>query len=449
MSGSLARLVSAAAALAAVLVLPVHPEATANVQTTPALLADFQWRNIGPANMAGRVTDIEAADARFSTVLVGAASGGVWKSTNAGTTWEPIFDRYGTSAIGDVALFQPNPDIIWVGTGETCVRNSVSWGDGIYKSTDGGKTFTNMGLRDSHHIGDIATHPADPNIVYVAAQGHLWGHTGERGVFKTIDGGKTWQRLTAGLPDDGRTGANELKMDPKNPNVLYATFWQRVRQPHRFDSGGPNGGIFKTTDAGKTWQKLTNGLPEGPTGKIGISIHRSNPSIIVAIVEHGFQPAQNSPEYADLTKRGNGIYRTEDAGKTWRQVSRFNSRPFYYSHIYIHPTNPKIVYVLATAASVSTDGGATFSRQIPSMGGDFHAFWQDPVAPDRFYIGNDKGAYLSFDDGQTLTMFDNMAIGQFYAVTLDNRDPYFVYGGLQDNGNWGGPSNSRDVNGIL
>jgi photosystem II stability/assembly factor-like uncharacterized protein len=449
MSGSLARLVSAAAALAAVLVLPVHPEATANVQTTPALLADFQWRNIGPANMAGRVTDIEAADARFSTVLVGAASGGVWKSTNAGTTWEPIFDRYGTSAIGDVALFQPNPDIIWVGTGETCVRNSVSWGDGIYKSTDGGKTFTNMGLRDSHHIGDIATHPADPNIVYVAAQGHLWGHTGERGVFKTIDGGKTWQRLTAGLPDDGRTGANELKMDPKNPNVLYATFWQRVRQPHRFDSGGPNGGIFKTTDAGKTWQKLTNGLPEGPTGKIGISIHRSNPSIIVAIVEHGFQPAQNSPEYADLTKRGNGIYRTEDAGKTWRQVSRFNSRPFYYSHIYIHPTDPKIVYVLATAAQVSTDGGATFSRQIPSMGGDFHALWQDPNVPDRLYVGNDKGAYLSFDDGATLTMFDNMAIGQFYAVTLDNRDPYYVYGGLQDNGNWGGPSNSRDVNGIL
>ncbi len=399
--------------------------------------------------MAGRVTDIEAVDGNFSTVLVGAASGGVWKSTNAGTTWEPIFDRYGTSAIGDVAFFQPNPDIIWVGTGETCVRNSVSWGDGIYKSTDGGKSFTNMGLRDTHHIGDVATHPTDPNIVYVAAQGHLWGHTGERGVFKTLDGGKTWQRLTAGLPDDGRTGANELKMDPKNPNVLYVTMWQRVRQPHRFDSGGPNGGIYKTTDAGKTWQKLTNGMPEGPTGKIGISIHRSNPSIIVAIVEHGFQPAQNAPEYADLTKRGNGIYRTEDAGKTWRQISRFNNRPFYYSHIYIHPTDPKMVYVLATSASVSTDGGATFSRQIPSMGGDFHALWQDPNVPDRLYVGNDKGAYLSFDDGETLKMFDNMAVGQFYAVTLDNRDPYYVYGGLQDSGNWGGPSNSRDVNGIL
>jgi photosystem II stability/assembly factor-like uncharacterized protein len=449
MLGSLPRYLLSVGALSIIVSVPARPSAVAEVQTTPALLADLQWRTIGPANMAGRVTDIEALDSNFATVLVGAASGGVFKSTNAGATWQPIFDQYGTSAIGDVAFFQPNADIIWVGTGETCVRNSVSWGDGVYKSTDGGKTFTNMGLRDTHHIGDIATHPTDPNIVYVAAQGHLWGHTGERGVFKTTDGGKTWQRLTSGLPDDGRTGANELKMDPKNPNVLYATFWQRIRQPHRFDSGGPNGGIYKTADAGKTWQKLTNGMPEGPMGKIGIAIHRSNPSILVAIVEHGFQPAQNSPEYADLTRRGNGIYRSEDAGKTWRQVSRFNSRPFYYSHIYIHPTDPKTVYVLATAAQVSTDGGATFSRQIPSMGGDFHAFWQDPAVPDRLYIGNDKGAYLSFDNGQTMTMFDNMAIGQFYAVTLDNRDPYWVYGGLQDSGNWGGPSNSRDVNGIL
>jgi photosystem II stability/assembly factor-like uncharacterized protein len=325
----------------------------------------------------------------------------------------------------------------------------VSWGDGVYKSTDGGRTFAHMGLRDTHHIAEVTTHPTDPNIAYVAAQGHLWGHTGERGVFKTTDGGATWQRLTNGLPDDGRTGATDLQMDPKDPNVLYAAFWERLRRPHRFDSGGPNGGIFKTTDAGRTWQKLTNGLPEGPTGKIGISIHRANPSTLVAIVEHGFQPAQNTPDYADLSKLGSGIYRSEDAGLTWRQVSRYNNRPFYYSHIYLHPTDPQTVYVLAGSANVSTDGGATFSRQIPSMGGDFHALWQDPSAPDRLYVGNDKGAYLSFDDGRTMKMFDNMAIGQFYAITLDNRDPYWVYGGLQDNGNWGGPSNSRDVNGIF
>lgn len=418
-------------------------------RTTANLFADLAWRNIGPANMSGRVTDIDALESDFATVLVAAASGGVWKSTSAGTAWEPIFDRYGTAAIGDVAFFQPNPDVIWVGTGEPCVRNSVSWGDGVYKSIDGGKTFTNMGLRDTHHIGDVITHPTDPNVVYVAAQGHLWGHTGERGLFKTTDGGATWQKLTNGLPTDSRTGANELRMDPKNPNVLYVTFWERIRQPHRFLSGGPTGGIFKSTDAGRTWQKLTNGLPEGPTGKIGLSIFRANPNIITAIVEHGFQPAVNSPEYADLTKRGNGIFRSEDAGRTWRQVSRFNSRPFYYSHIYMHPTNDKRVYVLATNAMISEDGGATWSGELPNMGGDFHALWQDPNNPNRLYTGNDKGAYLSFDGGKTVTMFDNMAIGQFYAITLDNRDPYWVYGGLQDNGNWGGPSNSRDVNGIL
>jgi photosystem II stability/assembly factor-like uncharacterized protein len=419
-----------------------------------ALLKDLQWRSIGPANMAGRVTDIEAVDADFSTVLVAAASGGVWKSTNAGTTWEPIFDKYGSASIGDVAIFQPDPNIIWVGTGEPCVRNSVGWGDGVYKSTDGGKTFTNVGLKDSHHIGEVVTHPSDPNVAYVASQGHLWGHTGERGVFKTSDGGKSWQKLTAGLPDDGRTGATDLKMDPKNPNVLYAAMWERLRQPHRFDSGGPNGGIFKTTDGGKSWQKLTSGLPPRPIGKIGLAIHRRNPSIVLAIVEHGFQPARmvegkENPDFADMSKLGSGIYRSEDAGRTWKMISRYNNRPFYYSHIYVHPTDDRKVYVLAGSAQVSEDGGRTFSRSLEGISGDFHAFWQDPGNPNRFYTGNDKGAYVTFDHGQSFTMFDNMAIGQFYAVTLDNRDPYWVYGGLQDNGNWGGPSNSRDVNGIL
>ena len=292
MSGSVARVVALTGLFAALLV-PVSPVAQ-TPQGARQLSADFPWRNIGPANMSGRITDIDAVESDFSTVLVGAASGGVWKSTTAGTTWEPIFDQYGTSAIGDVQFFQPNPDIIWVGTGETCVRNSVSWGDGVYKSTDGGRTFTNMGLRDSHHIADVVTHPTDPNVVYVASQGHLWGHTGERGVFKTTDGGTTWQRLTSGLPDDGRTGATELKMDPRNPNVLYAAFWERVRLPYRFESGGPNGGIYKTTDAGRTWQKLTNGLPEGPTGKIGLAIHRANPQIVVPGMMPIVSPISNS-----------------------------------------------------------------------------------------------------------------------------------------------------------
>jgi photosystem II stability/assembly factor-like uncharacterized protein len=439
--------------VASALLASTAPHAAAD--NTPALVKDLRWRNIGPANMSGRVTDIDALESDFSTVLVAAASGGVWKSTNAGTTWEPIFDRYGSASIGDVAFFQRDPGIIWVGTGESCVRNSVGWGDGVYKSTDGGKTFAHVGLRDTHHISEIVTHPTDPNVAYVAAQGHLWGHTGERGIFKTMDGGKTWQRLTGGLPDDGRTGASDLKMDAKNPNVLYAAFWERLRQPHRLDSGGPNGGIFKTIDAGKTWQKLTAGLPAGPTGKIGLAVTRHNPLVIQAIVEHGYQPAPRTPdgkpnpEYTDLTKPGSGIYRSEDGGKTWKMVSRYNNRPFYYSHIFLNPRNDQQVYVLAGSANVSDDAGRTFSRSLPGISGDFHALWQDPANPSRFYVGNDKGAYVTFDQGRTFVMFDNMAIGQFYAVTLDNRDPYWVYGGLQDNGNWGGPSNSRDWNGVL
>ncbi|GMR12897.1 MAG: hypothetical protein BMS9Abin29_1092 [Gemmatimonadota bacterium] len=447
-------------ALAASLLVPLGQRVAAQ-STQDALFQDLRWRNIGPANMAGRVTDIEAVESDFTTVYVGAASGGVWKSVNAGTTWEPIFEDYGTANIGDIAIFQPNPDIVWVGTGESCTRNSVGWGDGVYKSTDGGETFVNMGLRDTHHIGEVITHPSDPDIVYVAAQGHLWGYTGERGLYRTRDGGDTWELLGNGLPDDGRTGATDIKMDPSDPNVLYVAFWERLRQPYRFDSGGPNGGIFKSTDGGDTWAKLTNGLPEGDTGKIGISVSRQNPNIVMAIVEHGYQPQASrgsrgnrgggaaSPEYADMSRLGSGIYRSEDGGESWEFINRYNNRPFYYSHIYIDPNDAEQVYVLAGRANVSEDGGRSFSRNMVGISGDFHALWVHPNNPDIFYVGNDKGSYVTYDRGMTFTMFDNMDIGQFYAVTADNRDPYWVYGGLQDNGNWGGPSNSRDWNGIL
>jgi photosystem II stability/assembly factor-like uncharacterized protein len=420
----------------------------------PGLPTDLRWRNIGPANMAGRVTDIEAVEANPAVVFVAAASGGVWKSENAGTTWAPIFTGYGTANIGDLAVFQPNPQIVWVGTGEACVRNSVGWGDGIYKSTDGGKTFVNVGLRQSHHVSEVVTHPTNPDIVYVAAQGHLWGHSGDHGVYKTTDGGRTWRHLTRGLPDDGRTGASDLVMDPANPDVLYAAMWERLREPHRFTSGGPNGGIFKSTDGGESWTKLTTGLPSGPTGRIGLAVARSNPKVLMAIVEHGYQPArtvngQPNPDYADMSKLGTGMYRSEDGGASWIYVSRFNNRPFYYSHIFIDPNQPQRVYVLTGNASVSEDGGRTFSRNLQNISGDFHALWIDPANSDRFYVGNDKGAYATYDRGFGFQMFDNMDIGQFYAVTMDNRDPYWVYGGLQDNGNWGGPSNSRDGTGIL
>jgi photosystem II stability/assembly factor-like uncharacterized protein len=421
----------------------------ANTARAQDLAPDLQWRNIGPANMAGRVTDIEAVESNPAIVYVGAASGGVWKSTNGGTTWSAVFEQAGTANVGDIAVFQPNPNIVWVGTGESCVRNSVGWGDGIYKSTDGGKTWTNVGLKETHHISEVITHPTDPNIVYVAAQGHLWGYNGERGIYRTRDGGRTWEKLGNGLPNDGKTGASDLVMDAANPNVLYAGMWERIRKPHTFQSGGPNGGIFKSTDGGNSWTRLTSGLPAGPTGKIGLGIHRKNPRILVAMVEHGFQPQRNSPDYNDMSKLGTGIYRSEDGGTTWQYLNRFNNRPFYYSHIWIDPNNDKRVFVLTSNAQISEDGGRTFARSMQGISGDFHALWVDPSNSNRFYVGNDKGAYVTYDAGYTYQMFDNMDIGQFYAVTLDNRDPYYVYGGLQDNGNWGGPSNSRDYNGIL
>jgi photosystem II stability/assembly factor-like uncharacterized protein len=449
---------------ATVAVAQARVTSIAEMQAVPAdqaeaLFRDLRWRNIGPANMSGRVTDIEAVESNSSIVYVGAASGGVWKSTNAGTTWSPIFEQYGTANVGDIAVFQRNPNIVWVGTGEACVRNSVAWGDGIYKSTDGGQTFTNMGLAETHHIDKVITHPTNPDIVWVAAQGHLWGYNPERGIFKTTDGGRSWRRITRGLPADDRTGATDIVIDPSNPNILYAAMWERIRRPYNFESGGPNGGIYKSTDGGESWTRLTRGLPSGPTGKIGLSIFLRNPRILTAIVEHGFQPSGGgrggrgggaaSPDFADMTKLGTGIYRSEDGGATWQYVSRYNNRPFYFSHIYLDPNDARRVYVLAGSAQVSTDAGRTFSDQLQGIEGDFHALWIDPGNSDRYYVGNDKGAYLTHDKGESFVMFDNMDIGQFYAVDVDMRDPYYVYGGLQDSGNWGGPSNSRDFNGIL
>ncbi len=415
----------------------------------------FPWRNIGPANMSGRISDIEALDSDFTFVIVGSASGGVWKSTNAGITWEPIFDTYNSASIGDVSIFQKDPNIIWVGTGEKNPRNSIAWGDGIYKSTDGGKTFTHMGLKETHSISKIITHPTDPDTVFAAAGGHLWGYSGTRGLFMTTNGGKTWKKLKKGLPDDGKTGAIDLIMDPSNPDILYVGFWQRLRRAYRFDSGGPNGGIFKSTNGGRSWKELTNGLPEGDTGKIGLAICRTKPNVLMAFVEHGFQPRENlpdgseNPDYKDMTKLGSGIYRSEDSGESWQYVNRYFNRPFYYNHIHLNPIDDKIVYVVTGGYLISYDGGKTLERQNTGIHGDYHALWSDPANKDRYYIGNDGGAALTHDHGKNYLFFDNLPVSQFYAIGADNRDPYWVYGGLQDNGSWGGPSNSRDSQGIL
>ena len=422
-------------------------------QSSQELAQDMVWRNIGPANMGGRVVDIEAVDGDFKRVLVGTATGGVWRSVNAGNSWEPIFDDYEVVSVGDLAIFQPNPDIIWVGTGEANNRNSVSWGGGVYKSVDGGESFALMGLEETHQIARVVTHPEDPDTVWVAAVGRLWGHTGERGLFKTTDGGRSWTKLGGGLPDDGRTGATDLVIDPRDPDVLYVAFYERLRQPWIFESGGSEGGIFKSTDGGDSWAKLTDGLPTGDTGRIGLAIYRSNPEIVMALIEaerpEGQANGSSAPE--DLDVLGPGIYRSEDAGASWAYVNTYNNRPFYYSNIRINPLDDQRVYVLTTRFMVSEDGGKTLRNGADDeeIHGDFHALWNDPTDADRYYIGQDKGAFLTQDHGENFVMFDNMPLGQYYRIGVDMRDPYYVYGGLQDNGTWAGPSFSRDVRGIL
>ncbi len=436
-------------------------------QTGQALAGDMVWRNIGPANMGGRIVDIEAVDGDFKRVYLATASAGVWKSVNAGTSWEPIFDDQPVSSIGDIALFQADPEILWVGTGESNNRNSVSWGNGIYKSVDGGATFEHLGLEDTHQIARVVTHPDDPDVAYVAAIGHLWGHTGDRGLFKTSDGGRSWTKLGTGpsvaagpaggggtgLPNDGRTGAIDLVMDPSDADTLYVAFYERLRQPWIFNSGGSNGGIFKTTDGGRSWRKLTNGLPAGDTGRIGLAIYRAEPDIIMALVEAQRPEGQEtgSSDAEDLAMGGPGVYRSENGGDSWTYVNTYNNRPFYYSQIRINPLDDQRVYVLTTRFMVSEDGGKTLRNgaEDEEIHGDFHAMWLDPTDEDRYYIGQDKGAFLTQDHGAHFTMFDNMALGQYYRIGVDMRDPYYVYGGLQDNGTWAGPSFSRDVRGIL
>ncbi|MFC1555837.1 WD40/YVTN/BNR-like repeat-containing protein [candidate division KSB1 bacterium] len=403
----------------------------------------LRWRGIGPANMTGRVSDVEALDNDFRTVIVAAASGGVFKSSNAGITWEPIFDDYGSGSIGDVAFFQPDPNIIWVGTGEANNRNSSGWGDGIYKSTDGGRTFTNMGLETTHQIARIITHPTNPDIVYVAAIGHLWGYSGDRGLFKTTDGGETWLKLTNGLPNDGKTGSTDLVIDLRNPDVLYTAMYERIRKAWTLQSGGPNGGIFKSTDGGNSWTELTNGLPTGDTGRIGLAIYRKNPDILVANVEAD----ENLPD--DLNIPGPGVYRSDDAGASWKYLYRQTSRPFYFGQVRISPVDDNYIYLLYRDFMMSSDGGKTFRSGFRGVYGDPHAMWIDPEDGRSMYFGDDGGVHLSNDGGQRWMKFDNMAIGQYYAIGVDTRDPYWIYGGLQDQNVWGGPSNSRDAMGIL
>ncbi len=407
-----------------------------------SLTDDFRFRNIGPANQGGRIVDIEAVNNDFKIVYAASASGGVWKSVNAGITWNPIFDHYETASIGDIAIDQTNPATIWVGTGEANNRNSVSWGNGIYKSIDGGATFMNMGLESTHQIARVVVNPNNGDDVCVCAIGHLWGYSGDRGLFRTKDGGKSWKKVKKGLPNDGKTGCTDVIIDSSNSKIMYTAFYHRKREPWQFEGGGKKGGIYKSIDGGKSWSQLSNGLPTS-TGRIGLAISAKNPDILMAIVE--------AVKTNDLTVPGSGIYRSEDAGMTWKYVNTYNHRPFYYSQIRINPHDDQKVYVLTTRYMVSADGGTTFQNgsQDQEVHGDFHAMWLDPTDPDRYYLGADKGMSLTHDHGQHFLLFDNFAIGQYYRINYDMQDPYYVLGGFQDNGSYATASFARDARGIL
>jgi len=393
----------------------------------------LEWRSIGPANMGGRIADVEGVPGDPNVVYVASASGGLWKSTNGGVKWTPIFEREGTISIGDVALAPSNPDVVWVGTGESAVRNSVSFGDGVYKSTDGGKTWQHMGLKESEHISAIAIHPQNPDIVYVAALGHAFGPNEERGVFMTTDGGKTWNKT---LYIDNQHGASDLEIDSTNPNILYAGMWSFERKPWTHRSGSEKGGVYKSIDGGRTWKKVENGLPK-LMGRIGIRVAPSNPNVVYAIVE---------------SKDGT-LYRSDDRGETFRNVSKQESivsRGFYYTKVRVDPTNENRVYAVASTLFVSVDGGRTF-RSITSRSHiDFHALWIDPKNPKRMWHGQDGGIGVSYDGGESWEAVYNIPLGQFYQVHADNRQPFYnVMGGLQDNGSWTGPSRTREPSGIM
>lgn len=414
----------------------IAPARTA-AQTNPNLtdkLKNLEFREIGPAVMGGRIDDLGVVESNPDIVYVGTASGGVWKTTNNGTTWEPVFDKEGVSTIGDIAIAPSDPAVVWVGTGEPNNRQSSSWGDGIYKSLDAGKTWQNMGLKATLHIGRIVIHPKNPDVVYAAALGHLWGPNPERGVYKTTDGGKTWNQV---LKISADTGVSDIAIDPASPDTLYAAAYERRRTPFGFNGGGPDSGIYKTVDGGATWKKLTKGLPYengGDVGRIGLDIYRKDSNIVYAIVQH---------------EKG-GTYRSEDKGETWKKMGDTNPRPSYYSQIRIDPNNDLRIWELGAQMFYSEDGGKTFSTQrVKGIHGDFHAMWIDPADSNHVLTGCDGGIHWSYDNGRTWDFLNTIAIGQFYEVGLDNEKPYKICGGLQDNGSWCGPSASLTRDGII
>jgi photosystem II stability/assembly factor-like uncharacterized protein len=396
-------------------------------QLDTTLVGGMKWRQIGPFR-GGRVLAVAGVPGDPTTYYFGAVAGGIFKSTNGGMTWIPVSDHQTAASIGAIAVAPSDSNVIYAGSGEACLRGNISYGDGVYKSTDAGKTWTNVGLKDSRHIGRVIIDPHDPNIALVAALGHAWGPNAERGVFRTTDGGKTWQKV---LYKDENTGAIDVAFDPKNSSIIYASLWQVRRQPWHFNSGGPGSGLYKSTDGGLTWKQLTgNGLPSGNWGRVGVSVSGADSNRVYAMIE----------------ARDGGLYRSDDAGKSWTRINddeRYRQRAWYYSHVFADPKNVDTVYVLNTGAFRSTDGGKKFDL-LPAPHGDHHGLWIDPTNPNRLMNSNDGGVTISVDGGKTWTEQNNQPTAQFYHVATDNHWPYRVYGAQQDNSTVGISSYSDD-----
>ncbi|MCP4725438.1 MAG: hypothetical protein GY863_10400 [bacterium] len=430
-------------------------------QVTEDFLKFFEYRETGPTRQSGRFVDFAVVEETPWIFYAASGSGGLWKTENHGLTYEPVFDNENVISIGAVAVSQSNPDIVYVGSGESNNSRSMYWGDGVYKSTDGGETWTNMGLKESHHIGRVVVHPKNPDIVYVAAAGHLYSENEERGLYKSTNGGETWTKSLDIVVNGKNMGVIDVVMDPKSNNTLYACTYDKVRVPYSFDLGGPGSGIYKTTNAGRSWTKLTNGLPGGMLGRIGIDVYHSNPNILYATVENANKKDMSDEErYQELLDHkssrgmiGGEIYRSDNKGRSWRKVNP-DDQPigggpaYYYGQIIIDPNDDKTVHVMSAGSYVTKDGGETWTGRTPRFGGDDHALWINPDNSLHQILGYDHGMGVTFDGGQNWFHPDYQPLAQFYAIGVDMEYPYNVYGGLQDNGSKKGPSTKRDGSAI-
>jgi photosystem II stability/assembly factor-like uncharacterized protein len=433
-----------AAAVAATLA-PATPAAAQDL--TEAVLANLEYREIGPTRQSGRFVDIAVPSQQPYTFYIATASGHLWKTTNNGITFDVLFENEDVFSIGAIAVAPSDPSILYLGSGEANNSRSSYWGDGVYKSTDEGETWTNVGLGDSHHIGRIVVHPTNPNVVYVAALGHLYSENDERGLYKSENGGRSWNRVLGPQVEGRRIGVVDVVMDPSDSNTLYAASYDKVRVPYSFDLGGPGSRLYKTTDGGDNWIQLGQGLPEGMLGRIGVDVYERDPNILYVTIENA-----NKEGMSDEDRRqellnhessrgmiGGEVYRSNDGGLTWDRASpegeSIGGGPaYYYGQIIIDPNDPESVHVLSAASWGTSNGGETWDRRPLGFGGDDHALWINPEDSNHMILGYDHGLGITFDHGENWYHPDFQSLAQFYAIGVDNSRPYRVAGGLQDNG---------------